>query len=148
MRKIHSDVFIGALLLLFSVGVLVLAEQMPGNTNQFPVFVACVLAAFSAMIVFSGIKKTKLALASGDVEKVFRNTGYPIIVYGVICGYIALIDFVGFFVSTILFVPVLMFVYANTDIRRIIGVIVGICLFVYCLFEWQLGIRLPSGFLV
>ena len=52
-------------------------------------------------------------------------------------------NFTGYFVSTAVFLPLGMFALGQKDLRAILGVTVGLEVFVYILFVTQLQLRMP-----
>ena len=61
----------------------------------------------------------------------------------VIVVYAVLMKFTGYFVSTAIFLPFGMFALGQRNWKAILGVTVGLELFVYVLFVMQLQLRMP-----
>lgn len=145
MSKLHPELFIGALLFILSVTVVVASIDMPGNAGKYPILIASVLGAFSLLITFSGARHTFQRFSGQDVPAVFDKSKRPMFVFLLICAYVATIEYVGFFISSALFVLLMMGCFGERRILHICSVIIGVLLFVYLLFEWQLGIQLPAS---
>jgi len=144
MKKIHSDIYISVVMLIFSMSLLSMAFGMPDGPSRFPKIILFFLMIFSVYIFFTGIKKTR---TQSDPGKKFLNFKYPITTFLIILIYILLIDFLGFFSSTTIFVAAFMFYYNVRKYHVVFMCLVGVNFFVYSLFVWQLNIQLPSGIL-
>jgi uncharacterized membrane protein YidH (DUF202 family) len=144
MKKIHSDIYISIAMLIFSISLLSMALGMPEGPSKFPKIILLFLVIFSVYIFITGLKKT---LKQSDTGKKFLNFKYPMTTFLIILAYVILIDFLGFFSSTTLFVAAFMFYYNVRKYHVVFMCLLGVNLFVYALFVWQLNIQLPSGIL-
>lgn len=152
MKKIiHHDIYMGAGLLLISILAYVKATTMPDTgVATFPKMILILMIACSLFIVLGGMKKTKL-LNAGKMKKnsliTFGGTKLPLLSCSIIAVYAALINILGFFISTALFITVFMMFYRVKDVKKIILTIVGTTVFIYLLFSVQLNVQLPTGIL-
>lgn len=143
MKKIHSDVYIGIIMLIFSVTVLILTFDMPKAPAHFPQIVVFFMLLFSLYIGAFGIRKT----LAGDVEKKFEHVKSPMIAFALIMAYALLINYLGFFASTAIFIAAFMVYYNVKKYIVIFLTMVLVDVFVYVLFTVQLNIQLPAGIL-
>lgn len=67
----------------------------------------------------------------------------PVVSLAAVVAYGILMNFTGYFVSTAVFLPLGMFALGQRDLRAILGVTVGLEVFVYILFVTQLQLRMP-----
>ncbi|MBN1829426.1 MAG: tripartite tricarboxylate transporter TctB family protein [Deltaproteobacteria bacterium] len=74
------------------------------------------------------------------------RTGFMLAVVGITAGYCFLIDIAGYFLSTFLFLLVLMYVLGYRRRAVILSVALGWVLFSYAIFYRFLHIQLPLGF--
>jgi hypothetical protein len=147
-KQIHHDVYIGLSMIFLALVAFIKALSMPEDAAQFPKLMAVILIIFSIWIVYVGIKKTRL-IESGKVKKediiTFEKTKMPLISFIIVVIYTMLINILGFFVSTTLFVAAFMYFYKIRDFKRIIITLLGLNAFIYFLFVIQLKVPLPKG---
>ncbi|MDR1931392.1 MAG: tripartite tricarboxylate transporter TctB family protein [Spirochaetales bacterium] len=144
-RKINNDVYIGILLTALSGFLFYETSKIHPEAAQFPKVMIAAFIIMSVLLVFFGIRKTlnpALTLKSDTLLK-FRVIRTPLIVFGVVVIYLALIRFTGFFIATFIFVPVFMIFYGVKSIRALILTDVLLNLFVYGLFVRLLKVMLP-----
>ncbi|MDR3200342.1 MAG: tripartite tricarboxylate transporter TctB family protein [Spirochaetales bacterium] len=144
-RKINNDVYIGVLLAAVSAFFLFETTKIHPVAAQFPRVMIVVLLIMSALLTLMGVRKTlrpELALKSDTLLK-FRIVRTPLVVFGIVVFYMILIKFIGFFIATLIFVPVLMVFYGVKSVRVLILTDVLLNLFVYGLFVRLLKVMLP-----
>jgi len=144
-QKINIDVWLGIILTLFSGVFLYESFKLHVEAGQFPKIIFTVLLILSVLLTVLGVWKTihpELTLKSDTLfnAKVIQT---PVIVFFIIAAYILLIKFIGFFISTILFVPAIMLYYGAKSIRTILLTDILLNLFVYVLFVKLLHVALP-----
>ena len=69
----------------------------------------------------------------------------PMTLLLVVVAYAGLLEIIGFFPSTILFLGGYLWYGGVRDWRVLVGVVVGLNLFIYLLFIVQLNVPLPAG---
>jgi len=149
MKNIHLDTFIGMFLLIVSAFFYFLTVQMPDDPAVFPKLVLLVLIVFSVVIMFKGITKTIEAKRDGlMVESYFEKIRGPASVYIGLCVYVFLIQLLGFFVASSMSSVFFMVLFGIKSYLKIFLLVIGINVFVYLLFVWQLKIALPTGLLI
>lgn len=144
-RKVNIDVYIGAGLILFSAYLLYATSSIKPESAKFPMIVIMLLMFLSIVVLVAGIRKTrnpKYVLKS-DTLLNLEVVQTPLMVFLLIAGYIILIKFIGFFISTFVFVPALMLYYGMRNIKVIIITDIVLNLFVYLLFTKLLNVMLP-----
>ena len=144
-RKINIDVYIGIILTALSVFFFFEARQLHPMAARFPVAVFGVFIAMSILLLVLGLRKTlrpELALSSDFLLNI-RIIRAPLVVFGMIAAYMVLMHFVGFFISTAIFVPVYMIFYGVRRIRTILLTNITLILFVYVVFTRLLRLPMP-----
>ena len=144
-RKINIDVFIGIILTAISVFFFMETRKLHPVAARFPTVVYTLFIGMSVLVFILGVWKTlkpERALKSDTLFN-FKVIQKPLVVFAIVAGYMVLMNFTGFFISTIIFVPVLMFYYGVRSIRTIILTNIGLNLFVYLLFVRVLRVFLP-----
>ena len=74
--------------------------------------------------------------------KEFKN---PMLMFVIICVYVAMMITIGFFPATLIFMPVSMLFMGYRRPLPIICTTIGMNLFVWVLFVYSLKVRLPEG---
>ena len=93
------------------------------------------------MLVVNGLKQTFKAAEPGMIPAGLLKG--PVVSLAAVVAYGILMNFTGYFVSTAVFLPLGMFALGQRDLRAILGVTVGLEVFVYILFVTQLQLRMP-----
>ncbi|GAA0410547.1 hypothetical protein GCM10009133_18840 [Cocleimonas flava] len=149
MRNIHLDTFIGLLMLLVSAYFYYLAQNMPPEPAEFPKLVISILIVFSLVIMSKGVLLTLRAKKNGTiVDHYFERIRGPMAVYLGLCVYVGLIELLGFFTSTTIASAFFMLLFGMRSYIKLLLVLIGINVFIYLLFVWQLKIVLPAGVLI
>ncbi|MEI3610172.1 tripartite tricarboxylate transporter TctB family protein [Pseudogracilibacillus sp. SO10305] len=152
--RIHYDVFTGLFLLIISLCFYFMSAGFPSEGKLFPVTIIVLLLLFSVLIMFSGIKKTLFnkedtTSTNGENEEAFQKEQIkiPLITLFLIVVYIILIGYLGFFVSTILFMTTVLLLLKVKGIKGYLFTVIGTTLFLYILFVKLLHVAMPTGLL-
>lgn len=142
LRNIHANVWIGGVLIILSAIFYGMAGKFVNpSAAVWPRAVLVGIIILSALLVLNGVKQTAAHADPGliplDIIKGPMATLLVIVVYAV------LMKFTGYFVSTAIFLPFGMFALGQRNWKAILGVTVGLELFVYVLFVMQLQLRMP-----
>lgn len=142
LKNIHAEVWLGGLLILFSIVFYQLAGQFSNpEAATWPKAILIGIILLSALLVIRGLRLTQ---QHGDVAALSAETlKGPMVSLALIIGYAVLMNFTGYFVSTAVFLPLGMFALGQRNWKAILGVTVGLELFVYVLFVTQLQLRMP-----
>jgi hypothetical protein len=138
VAKLNRDRVAGAIILLVCTGLFYEGWSYPPDSRLFPLGVLAFLIIGAIMLIVRPPRTS--SGEGGDPKRVLKTT--------LLClAYIVLVDFVGYFVATALFVAVFM---AMMGIRKplvYIAAIAGINVGLYLLFVWQLKVPVPIGVL-
>ena len=142
LQQIHANVWIGGLLIILSV----IFYRMAGSfcnpdAATWPHLILVCIIILSAMLVVNGLKQTFKAAEPGMIPAGLLKG--PVVSLAAVVAYGILMNFTGYFVSTAVFLPLGMFALGQRDLRAILGVTVGLEVFVYILFVTQLQLRMP-----
>ena len=142
LRNIHANVWIGGVLIILSAIFYGMAGKFVNpSAAVWPRAVLVGIILLSALLVLNGVKQTSAHADPGliplDIVKGPMAALLVIVVYAV------LMKFTGYFVSTAIFLPFGMFALGQRNWKAILGVTVGLELFVYVLFVMQLQLRMP-----
>lgn len=142
LNQIHANVWIGGLLIVLSVIFYILAAQFSNpDAATWPHLILVCIIILSAMLVINGLKLTQAHADPGTIPlNILKGPAASIVA---IVAYGILMNFTGYFISTAVFLPLGMFALGQRNWKAIVGVTVGLELFVYILFVTQLQLRMP-----
>lgn len=140
MKKIDQDIYVGIFLFIIGSFFFYNTYDLRDNTARFP---KIILISFLILALFSiilGIIKTK---KNNSEEKEKKDIKIPLLIFVFITIYIILLNFIGFIIATLIFIPGVMLFYRNKKIVQYIGCTLGTILFIYLLFNTILKLQLP-----
>lgn len=142
LRNIHANVWIGGVLIILSAIFYGMAGKFVNpSAAVWPRAVLVGIIILSALLVLNGVKQTAAHADPGLIPlDIIKG---PMAALLVIVVYAILMKFTGYFVSTAIFLPFGMFALGQRNWKAILGVTVGLELFVYVLFVMQLQLRMP-----
>ena len=142
LSKIHINVWMGGLLIILSIIFYMMAGQFSNpDAATWPRLILVCIIILSAMLVIHGLKLTQQQADPGTIPaNVLKG---PMVTLVAIVLYAVLMNFTGYFVSTAIFLPLGMFALGQRNWKAILGVTVGLELFIYILFVTQLQLRMP-----
>ena len=142
VRNIHANVWIGGVLIILSAIFYGMAGMFVNpSAAVWPRAVLVGIIILSALLVLNGVKQTAAHADPGLIPlDIIKG---PMAALLVIVVYAVLMKFTGYFVSTAIFLPFGMFALGQRNWKAILGVTVGLELFVYVLFVMQLQLRMP-----
>ena len=142
LRNIHANVWIGGVLIILSAIFYGMAGKLINpSAAVWPRAVLVGIIILSALLVLNGVKQTAAHADPGLIPlDIIKG---PMAALLVIVVYAVLMKFTGYFVSTAIFLPFGMFALGQRNWKAILGVTVGLELFVYVLFVMQLQLRMP-----
>lgn len=142
LRKIHINAWIGTFLIIASAFFYTLTDEFfDPKAATWPRGVLVVTIVLSALLLGHGVYLTRRNAAPGIPEG--RVVAAPLIALIMISAYAAAMQVAGFFVSTAVFLPLAMLAQRQKNWKVILGVTLGLELFVYLLFVVALGLRMP-----
>lgn len=153
-RYLHQDVIAGLVLVAICAIMYPLTYGFTGEAATWPRGILVLLAALGVLISVKGVRRAaddsrgEGTAGEGDEETLTPSLlKTPIALLLVVVVYAALLEIIGFFPSTILFLGGYLWYGGVRDWRVLGGVVVGLNLFVYLLFVVQLNVQLPAGLL-
>jgi hypothetical protein len=150
-----KEVGFAAAMTLLSLAFLVRAFFYPEDSSQFPRFLMMLQTAFSGLLLagslaLPGTMKADPAHESGSRNRMNGLSVFkvPLQVFVAASVYLLAIGFIGYFVSTALFLALSMFWFGRHRPVVLVGVSLGFIAVVYALFVMFIGVRLPRGILI
>jgi putative tricarboxylic transport membrane protein len=136
--KLNQDRVAGVILLLICTGLFYEGWRYPADSRLFPL----------GLLAFLMIGAIVMIVRPAEAFKGERGEPKKILLTTVLCiAYVALVEIVGFFVSTALFMAAFMLMVGIKRPLIYIAAIVGVNLGLYLLFVWQLKVPIPIGIL-
>ena len=155
MKKIHNDVITSVFLILVSVFFIGASKTYTeAEAGMFPTIFAVLLILVSVLILIGGIKKSKLMNDASVPEANKPNNEIPaqemknaVLMFGILLIYAIAILYLGFFVSTLIFMAGTMWLLKIRNPLILALVPLGLDLVIYFVMVQNLNVRLPHGFL-
>ncbi len=142
LKQIHAEVWLGGILIILAVIFYIMAGQFPNTSAAvWPKAVLIGIMILSALLVIHGLRMTKEA--GGDSELCRAVLKGPMASLLMVIAYAVCMNFTGYFVSTAIFLPLGMAALGQRNWKAILGVTVGLEVFVWFLFVVQLQLRMP-----
>ena len=124
---------------LFLISTFAIEDQ---TSRIFPQ-VLCILSILLATVYFIQILRGKYT--NEDVN--LNGTGKSLLMAGIILLYILGISLVGFYIASLVFLPIGMIVLGQRSWKVIVGVDIGVMLFIYLFFGLLLSMQMPESIL-
>lgn len=136
---------------LFSLGILATSLLLtlqsfryPAESSHFPRFLCLLMTLFSVLLLARSAKRA----ADGEKGEGFsKGAKIPAMVFSATAAYVFAVNYVGYFVSTVVFMFLAMFLFGERRILPMAGATAVFLGVVYALFVSFLGLRLPEGIL-
>ncbi|ANU44591.1 tripartite tricarboxylate transporter TctB family protein [Enterocloster clostridioformis] len=156
--KKYGDIIVGVFFMLLSAAMLVMAKMLPKSTvmdigpDFMPMCIGVMTFVLAAALVFLNIKNMKIYVAQAEAEGP-EKAGYKRVLtsFIIILVYVFVLKSVGFIISTMVYLPVQMFILAPEERRGkkdVIQLLITDVLFtfvVFFLFRYGFKIVLPAG---
>ena len=141
MNRKKFDILTGVLLMIASVGGFVYSNGLRGDAGTLPriIFVALLLCG-AGLIAVTLMDKRPLEEEDKDDKKKL------ILVTASILGYIILMNFVGFYLATAVYLIGTMYLFGVKNWKVLIGTTLCFDIIIYFAFEKLLYIQLPAPF--
>ena len=156
--KKYGDIIVGVFFMLLSAAMLVMAKMLPKSTvmdigpDFMPMFICVMTFVLAAALVFLNIKNMKIYVAQAEAEGPEKADYKRVLTsFIIILVYVFVLKSVGFIISTLVYLPVQMFILAPEERRgkkNVIQLLLTDVLFtfvVFFLFRYGFKIVLPAG---
>lgn len=143
MKK--ADLVISIVMMCTGAGAMIKAADYPAQSKMIPYIYSAALILFSFLLAVTTLLKRgenpKNEDSIGKEEPIKR----VLLIIGMIFGYIASVEVLGFYTSTSLFLLIFMGVLRAASLATSFAVSVGTAVVVYFFFETLLNIPVPVG---
>lgn len=156
--KKYGDIIVGVFFMLLSAAMLVMAKMLPKSTvmdigpDFMPICIGVMTFVLAAALVLLNIKNMKIYVAQAEAEGPEKADYKRVLTsFIIILVYVFVLKSVGFIISTLVYLPVQMFILAPEERRgrkNVIQLLLTDVLFtfvVFFLFRYGFKIVLPAG---
>lgn len=156
--KKYGDMIVGGFFMILSAGMMIMAKMLPKSTimdigpDFMPMCIGLVTFVLAAALAFLNLKNLKMRTAEAEkMEKEELDYKRMLTSFMLILVYVYLLQPVGFIVTTILYLPLQMYVLApdekktKKDIIQLTVISVIFTFVVFFLFRYGFKIILPAG---
>lgn len=156
--KKYGDIIVGVFFMLLSAAMMVMAKMLPKSTvmdigpDFMPMCIGVMTFVLAAALVFLNIKNMKIYVAQAEAEGPEKADYKRVLTsFIIILVYVFALKSVGFIISTLVYLPVQMFILAPEERRGkkdVIQLLITDVLFtfvVFFLFRYGFKIVLPAG---
>lgn len=140
--KKYGDIIVGVFFMLLSAAMLVMAKMLPKSTvmdigpDFMPMCIGVMTFVLAAALVFLNIKNMKIYVAQAEAEGPEKADYKRVLTsFIIILVYVFVLKSVGFIISTLVYLPVQMFILAPEE-RRGKRMSFSCCSLTYCLPSW------------
>lgn len=156
--KKYGDIIVGVFFMLLSAAMMVMAKMLPKSTvmdigpDFMPMCIGVMTFVLAAALVLLNIKNMKIYVAQAEAEGPEKADYKRVLTsFIIILVYVFALKSVGFIISTLVYLPIQMFILAPEDRRGkkdVIQLLITDVLFtfvVFFLFRYGFKIVLPAG---
>lgn len=147
MRTLTADITGCIFFLLVGCWFLVNALFLSGNSgtadvgpSAFPILSASGIIIASVFYIVRALKNKQI---NNSERLVISNKIKVLVSIGVLVLYILAMEFLGYYISSIIFIPLFLMVAGVKRVAKVVSVSAGFILFVYVGFDILLGIPMP-----
>lgn len=137
-----QDLVISLCVIALGVFMWVQTADFTDESKQFSRFVLLLFLLMGVILLVITLINAKKPAGKEVTLKEFKN---PMLMFVIICAYVAMMITIGFFPATLIFMPVSMLFMGYRRPLPIICTTIGMNLFVWVLFVYSLKVRLPEG---
>lgn len=149
MKKLFTiDVWVGIVLMLFSICFWILSADFPDAAKLFPRTFLAVNFILSAILMSTTLYHNSNLLTSDHIATTSHSDMLIILeAYGLIATYFFAISLVGFYASTAIFLVVFMCFLRVRSVKVLVFVPLIVDFLLYLFFSLGLKLNLPTGLL-
>ncbi|MGE4352966.1 MAG: tripartite tricarboxylate transporter TctB family protein [Oscillospiraceae bacterium] len=143
-KSVVKEVWIGlALVLIASYFRFIACNQLNKNAAQYPKYIFTLFLLMSLALTIQGVyfSLKPSSYKNKDVPITPAIIKYPMIVFAAVVLYLVMFYYIGFFVATTLFIPLIMLLYGERKVLNIVAVTVCLDAFIYVVFCLLLSVR-------
>ena len=144
IRMAVAEIFTGCIMGLLGLWFLVKSFQLNDmglvvGPGAFPKIFAALAVALSLLVIFYGMQKLKDYSNSVEIKRHANVLGFVLLVLV----YAALMNILGYFLTTAILFPSLLFVAGERKWKKLVFISAGFVVFAKVVFDILLGVPLP-----
>lgn len=151
MKKTSKELFFAVSITVISLLLLITSFTYPAESSEFPRFLCGLMLIFSVLILVKALRLRRVTKENINTEgssgSIMFKLKVPVIVFSLTIAYVVGIMYIGYFVSSIIFLIGTMSIFGRQGFLSKTIATAGFLLVVYALFVSFLGLRLPEGLL-
>jgi hypothetical protein len=151
MKNKYKELFFAISISVISLLLLLTSFTYPPESSVFPKFLCSLMLLFSLLILVKALRSRTGAKENNQTEESSGNIickfKIPTLIFSLTILYIAGIMYIGYFVSSIIFLIGTMSIFGKRGLLAKTIATAGFLIVVYALFVSFLGLRLPEGLL-
>lgn len=145
MRK--QNIALGSSVLVFTAIYCIMITRLPEKARTYPIFIAGLLCVLSlTFLIKSIIEKPKDNEEKVSIFADFQKKQYIFVLCTAFI-YVALINLLGYFAATFIYLIVSLFGLKINKLQSVL-ISVGFCLVIYIGFKLLLKVPLPAGLII
>lgn len=151
MKKSFKELFFAIAITVISAILFFISFTYPAKSSDFPKFLCGLMLLFSILILLKAVRSHTTAQKSDNAgendEKIITTLKVPAIIFSLTIAYVVGIIYIGYFVSSVVFLITMMSIFGK---QKLLTKIIATLLFlivVYVFFVSFLGLRLSQGLL-
>lgn len=141
-----QDLCIGVLVTVIGVGAFILTNTMSPDAKLYTRVVTGLFAALGGILVVYTLIKRNVPSPMGEAD--FTKANAVMVMLLLIIAYVILINVLGFFVSSTLYMLASMVYMGARKAKGMVITVFFMLIFIYFLFVMQLKVPLPHGLLI
>jgi len=138
-----ADATSGVVLICVSAYLLSFALEMPGASGMLPVFVLVLSIALALNLVVGSIRKR---LNGAEARAFFQDKKRFFIAAALVCVYIPCVDFLGFYTSSAVLIPLTSWLFGYRNVKVIAAATVGFVGGMLAIFTLVMSANFPAEF--
>ena len=150
-KHVHEDLLTSVFFILVGLLFFLSSRDLAPETTYFPLMCAGGMIILCIPVLIRGIKETISMNKKSETNTTFqiswRELKGPILTFLMIIIYALCISFIGFFVSTFIFMMVFMYFQNFRKLIPMLVITVGFEILAWFVFVFDLHLRLPAGLL-
>ena len=147
MKMSVAELIVGSFFLLVSIIFFALSMKLPAPMNPsdlgpatFPYIIVIVIAFLSCLLIYRGLKNKNDA--EQPIIKIKRKNNVFFVILLVLV-YIILLPIIGYYISTALAFPAILWFAGERKPLKIVSITAGFIVFALLVFDMLLGVPLP-----
>lgn len=145
IKLVDRELILGLIVSIIGLFMYTEASKLNDQASIFPKVILGIIILLSVLLLIQGIRKSikNKYIQSSNKNMHLNDFKVPFFIFMLILIYVVLLDKMGFYISTAIFIPGIMIFYKNKNMIKIITTTVGTILFIHFLFVVQLKLFLP-----